>query len=313
MLYRICDQLVILVRFRHLNGNLKLAGSGDGINLWSVSWCHGGVRHWLYQGDGIDLRDMSWGRPTGSGWWNRFVGVCHGDARHWLDRGWDWFMGTCDTGWIGAMELFHEDWGHWLERGNGFDLWRCVALTGMGWWDWFKGACHGGTRHWLDQGDGIDLWGCAVGHATRAGSGRWDWFMGIRHGGTRLDRGDGIDLWGHTFGVRHWLGHVMGARDWIRDMGLICGGTPWGCDTGWMWVMRLIYAVVPWGRATGSGRWNWFVEVNHGGARHWLDLGEGIDLCGRVMRARDTGGVGAKELIHGSCRMTKYYMVAEFE
>ena len=38
MLYRICDQLVILARFRNLNGNLKLAGSGDGIDLWDVSW-----------------------------------------------------------------------------------------------------------------------------------------------------------------------------------------------------------------------------------------------------------------------------------
>ena len=33
MLYRICDQLEILVRFRYLNGNLKLAGSGDGIDF----------------------------------------------------------------------------------------------------------------------------------------------------------------------------------------------------------------------------------------------------------------------------------------
>ena len=55
------------------------------------------------------------------------------------------------------------------------------------------------------------------------------------------------------------------------------------------------------------------MEANHGSARHWLDLGEGIDLCGHVMRARDTGWIGAMELIHGACRMTKYYMVAEFE
>ena len=122
----------------------------------------------------------------------------------------------------------------------------------------------------------------------------------LQHG---LEWGDGIDLWGY----------VMGAHDWIGEMGLICGDTPlvwdtgwdtswgtrldqrdginlWGhamgCDTGWMWVMRLIYGGVPWGRATGSGRWNWFVGANHGGARHWLDLGEGIDLCGRVMRAQ---------------------------
>ena len=33
MLCRICDKFMILVRFRHLNGNLKLAVSGDGIDL----------------------------------------------------------------------------------------------------------------------------------------------------------------------------------------------------------------------------------------------------------------------------------------
>ena len=48
---------------------------------------------------GLIYRDVSWGRPTG-----------------------------CDTGWIGAMELFHGDMRHWLERGNGFDLWRCIAM-----------------------------------------------------------------------------------------------------------------------------------------------------------------------------------------
>ena len=165
-----------------------------------------------------------------------------------------------------------------------------------------QGACHGGTRYWLDQGDGIDLWGCAVGHVTWAGSGRWDWFMGyvmgahnwigemgLIWGGTPLGCDTGWDTsWGH---------------DWIREMGLICGGTPWRCDTGWIWIMRLIYRGIPWGGggggATGSGRWNWFVQANHWGAWHWLDLGEGIDLCGRVMRARDTGWIGAMGLIHG--------------
>ena len=222
----------VLVRFRHLNGNLKLAGSGNGIDLWGVSW---------------------W--PTTlavSGRWGRFTETCHG-APDWIGAiesicGGvpDWFMGTCDTGWIGAMELFHGDMRHWLERGNGVDLWRCVALAGTGWWDWFRGACHGGTRHWLD-------------HATWA------------------------DLWGY----------VMGVHDWIGEMELICGGTPWGATLA------------------GCGWWYWFMGAFHGGAqldrgdgndlwrRHLLDLGEGIDLCGRIMRARNTGWIGAMGLIHG--------------
>ena len=131
------------------------------------------------------------------------------------------------------------------------------------------------------------------GHTT--GSGRWDWFVGARH-------------WGVTL-----VGHIMGARDWIREMGLICRDTPWGCDTGWMWMMRLIYGGIPWGRATGSERWNWFVEANHG-AWQWLDLGEGIDSCRHVMRAT-LAGLGLWDWFidwfMGACRMTKYYMVAE--
>ena len=43
--------------------------------------------------------------------------------------------------------------------------------------------------------------------------------------GTRLDQRDGIDLWGD--GIDLW-GYVMGAYDWIGEMGLICGGTPLG-------------------------------------------------------------------------------------
>ena len=54
--------------------------------------------------------------------------------------------------------------------------------------------------------------------------------MGTRHDGTLLDRGNGIDLWGHAMGVLHWLD----------------GGGGGG----------LSYGGVPWGRATGSGRWN---------------------------------------------------------
>ena len=114
------------------------------------------------------------------------------------------------------------------------------------------------------------------GHTT--GSGRWDWFVGARH-------------W-----VWHWLYHVMGARDWIREMGLICRGTPWGATL------------------VGCEWWDWFMGVFHGGAQ--LDRGDGIDLwrrtMGRItldwsgwgnwfMRTRhegDTGWIGAMGMIH---------------
>ena len=52
----------------------------------------------------------------------------------------------------------------------------------------------------------------------------------------------------------------MGARNWIGVMELICGGEPWGRTT--------------------------------------LDPGDGIDLCGCAMGARDTGWIGAMGLIH---------------
>ena len=47
--------------------------------------------------------------------------------------------------------------------------------------------------------------------------------MGLIYGDVRhwLEQGDGIDLWGR----------VMGARDWIGEMGLICGGTRAGAST----------------------------------------------------------------------------------
>ena len=38
---------------------------------------------------------------------------------------------------------------------------------------------------------------------------------------------------------------------------------------------------------------------SHGVAQHWLDPGDGIDLCGRAMGARDTGWIGAMGLIRG--------------
>ena len=54
----------------------------------------------------------------------------------------------------------------------------------------------------------------------------------------------------------------MGARDWIGMMELICRGAPWG-------------------------------------VRHWLDLGNGIDLLGRAMGAGNAGWIGVMGLIHG--------------
>ena len=157
-------------------------GSGDGID-----WCccamgarwiremgliHGGMRHWLDWGDGIDSGGHAMG-PCDTGWIGT-MGLIHGGARPWLDRGngfdwwgfatlagpgrWDWFMGVCDTGWNGAMALIYGD-----------ASWGCA--TGSGRWDWFVGARHGG--------------------ATLAEMGQWHWFMGTRHGGARLDQGDG--------------------------------------------------------------------------------------------------------------------------
>ena len=246
--------------------------------------------NWLDWAMGLIYGGVPWGRAAraGSGRLDRFMGMPHWGAR--LDRGdgidwwgcamgrvtlagsgrWDWFMGAHDIGWIGAMGLIHggTPWGH-------------ATLAGLGWWDWV-------------------IRGAPWGRATLAGSGRWVWLMGARntgwtgamgsiYGGAQhwLEQGDGIDLWGS----------VMEAPDWIGEMGLICGGTPWGCDTGWMWAMGLSYGGVLWGHATGSGWWNWFVEESHGG--HWLDPGDGIDLCGRVMGACDTGWIGAMGLIHG--------------
>ena len=170
MLYRICDQLVILVRFRHLNGNLKLAGSGDGVDLWGVSWwhttldvsgrwgwftgtCHGGAR--LDRGDRIDL----WGRAIGTHFtgWIWAMGLNHGDMWYWLDR-WNCFMGIRDTGWSGAMGLIYGGVWHWLERSDGIDSGElAMGAHHTGWirvMDWFMGVCRG------------------VRHATRAGS-RW--------------------------------------------------------------------------------------------------------------------------------------------
>ena len=63
--------------------------------------------------------------------------------------------------------------------------------------------------------------------------------MGTHHGGARLDQGDGIVC-----------------VSWVRDI-------------GWIRAMGLIYRGAPWGHVTGSG--------------------DGSDLWGRAMGARDTG------------------------
>ena len=229
--------------------------------------CCRAVRHMLDPGGGIDL----WGSVMGPCDWIGVMGLIHGGMRHWLDRGeWDCFMGAHDTGWIGRWDWFmggcRGSTRHWLDRRNGIDSWRCATLAGAGRWDWFMGACHGGTWHWLDRGDGIDWWGCAMGICD-TGTGWWHWFMGMRYGGAQLDQGDGLLCGGTPWGCH---------TGWIWVMGLICGGGPWGCHTGWIWVMGLICGGGPWGHATlaRSGRWDWFM---------------------------------------GECPMTKYYMVVEFK
>ena len=224
MLYRVYEQLVILTRFRHLNGNLKLAGLGDGIDLWGCAMEAYNIG-WI-RAMGLIDGDVTRGRATGSGWWDSFVGARHGErdtgwiwavgliyggmhrgAGHWLDRAmglihgglpwghatlagsgqWDWFMAVCSTGWNGVIRLIH-----------GGLPWGYATLAGSGWWDWFMRVCHGSVQYGLDRGDGIDLWGCVMGVGNWIGvmaliSGVAPW--GARH---RLDLGSGIDLWGHA-------------------------------------------------------------------------------------------------------------------
>ena len=154
----------------------------------------------------------------------------------------------------------------------------------MGIWNWLY---RGGIRHWLYQGDRVDLQGCVMraldwirviesicggmpwGPKSLAGLGRWDWIMCVALAGT----GDGIDSgglpWGHTTltGSGWWDWYVMGAYDWIGEMGLIWGGTPLGCDAGWDtswghdWIreMGLLcglwncgYGIDPWGVSNGK-------------------------------------------------------------
>ena len=123
-------------------------------------------------------------------------------------------------------------------------------------------------QHGLDRGGGIDLWDTS-----------W---------GTRLDQGDGIDSKGHAIGVWHWLGHVMGARLNQRD-----GIDLWGHDMGVRHWLDVNDEIDLWGYSMGARNWIGTMELIYGGEPWcWLVLGEGIDLCGHVMRARDTGWIG---------------------
>ena len=178
--------------------------------------------------------------------------------------------------WMGIWNWL--DWVMWLIYG-GVPWWR-TTLAGSGWWDWLMGTCHGGAR--LDRVMGLICGGAP-----------W----GARH---RLDLGDGIDLWGHAIGAhdtgwigwRHWF---MGAHDigWIGAMGLIHGGTPWGCVTlaksGW-WVWLIGAHITGWTGAMGliyggEQHWHWFMGTRHGNAR--LDRGDGIEFWGRWMGNRN--------------------------
>ena len=132
------------------------------MGLWFMGVHHGGVRHCLDRGDGIDLwgcamgvHNTGWNGAMalicGSGRWDWFMGACDGGTRHWLDRGigidsWGVAVGARDTGWIGMMGLIYGGVQNWLERGDGIDSW---------------GLAMGGTRHWLDQAMGLiygDAW-----------------------------------------------------------------------------------------------------------------------------------------------------------
>ena len=67
-------------------------------------------------------------------------------------------------------------------------------------------------------------------------------------------------------------GVLLGARDWIGVMELICGGEPW--------------------TLTRSGRWDWFM---------WARNGARATLIGS----------GRWDWFMGTCQMTKYYTVRE--
>ena len=189
-----------------------------------------------------------------------------------LSRVYDQLVILADLGiWMGIW-----NWLDWVMGSiYGCVPWWRTTLAGLGRWDWLMGTGHGDV--WLDRGDRIDLWGHAIGAHNTGWIGWWDWFMGtcdtgwigvmgLLHGGTRhrLDRGDGIASWGLAMGTR--------GTGWIGAMGLIYGGVPWGCAA-----------------RAGSGRWDRFMGMPHGGAR--LDRGDGIDWWGCAMGARDTGWI----------------------
>ena len=81
MSYKVYDQLVIFARLRHLNGEIETGWIGRWD--WFMGVCHGGIRHWLDQGDGIDW----WGRVMGARDWIGVMGlICGGapwGAQHW--------------------------------------------------------------------------------------------------------------------------------------------------------------------------------------------------------------------------------------
>ena len=131
---------------------------------------------------------MLWGRMAlaASGRWDWFMGSTMGRC--------NWFGWARDPGWIGVMILVYRSARHWLDQsggfylwepsmgrttlagsGDGIDLWGCVTLAGLEWWDWFTGA-HG--TDWMGAVRliyGSRPWG----HVTLAGSGWWDWFTGV--------------------------------------------------------------------------------------------------------------------------------------
>ena len=103
--------------------------------------------------------------------------------------------------------------------------------------------------------------------------------MGLFHGGMRFGHTTlaGSGRWGWLMGVCHW-----DTRHWNGEMALIYGDALWGRATWsgrWDW-----FAVAHHGGATlaGSGRWDWCMGTHHGGARHWLDRGDGIDSWERA-------------------------------
>ena len=295
MLYRICDQLVILVRFRHLNGNLKLAGLGNEIDLWGMSWwhatlavsgrwgwftvtCHGDA--WLVRGDRIDL----WGHAMVTritGWIGAIWDWIMGYVTLAGSGGWNCFMGTCDTGWNGAMGLIYGGVWHWLNRVMGLIQgglpWGHTTLAGSGWWDWFMGVCRGACNTGWIGAMGL-IYGIHHGHAT--GLGKWDWFEGARHwgvtlAGTRHGGATGSKRWDWFVGARHGGATLAGCKWWDWFMGVFHGSAQ--LDRA----MELICGGELWGRMT-LARSGW-----------------GVDLCGHVMRAHDTGWIGVMELIHG--------------